>query len=84
MGSSMCGHLMAERLLPSPSHTRTRQKAQPLLDRGATWADTPRAVAERSDVVFSIVGFPAGRARSDAGLRRDALPAASQETSWWT
>jgi 3-hydroxyisobutyrate dehydrogenase len=30
-----------------------------LLEKGANWADTPREVAEQSDVVFSIVGFPA-------------------------
>jgi 3-hydroxyisobutyrate dehydrogenase len=28
------------------------------LAKGATWAATPKAVAEQSDVVFSIVGFP--------------------------
>ena len=38
--------------------TRTRAKAEPLLDAGAVWADSPQAVAERSDVVFSIVGYP--------------------------
>ena len=32
--------------------------AQPLLDAGAAWAETPRAVAEKADVVFAIVGFP--------------------------
>ncbi|MFZ5832496.1 MAG: NAD(P)-dependent oxidoreductase, partial [Planctomycetota bacterium] len=37
---------------------RTRSKAQPLLDRGARWADNPQAVAEASDVIFTIVGFP--------------------------
>src|SRR5207248_1490067 len=25
---------------------------------GAEWADTPKAVAEKADVVFAIVGFP--------------------------
>ena len=32
-------------------HARTRRK--PLIDAGMRWADTPRAVAEASDVVFS-------------------------------
>jgi 3-hydroxyisobutyrate dehydrogenase len=32
---------------------------KPLLDRGATAATSPRAVAEASDVVFTIVGYPA-------------------------
>src|SRR5438309_8931516 len=34
---------------------RTRAKAEPLLEAGARWADTPREVAERSDVVFTMV-----------------------------
>ncbi len=39
-------------------YSRTKEKATPLLDMGATWAQTPREVAEKSDYVFSIVGFP--------------------------
>ena len=58
MGKSMCGHLMAAGFTATV-YNRTRDKAQTLLDRGAHWAETPRAVAEASDVVFSIVGFPA-------------------------
>ena len=58
MGSSMCGHLMNAGY-SATVYSRTQQKAQALIDRGARWAATPRAVAENSDVVFSIVGFPA-------------------------
>lgn len=58
MGSSMCGHLMAAGFTATVFN-RSRDKAQPLLDKGARWADSPRAVAEASDIVFSIVGFPA-------------------------
>lgn len=57
MGSSMCRHLMTAGYAMTVT-TRTRAKAQPLLDAGATWADSPRGVAERSDVVLSIVGYP--------------------------
>lgn len=57
MGTSMCGHLMA-RGFSMTVHNRTRSKAEGLLQRGAAWANTPREVAERSDVVFAIVGFP--------------------------
>src|SRR5262249_43399217 len=32
--------------------------ARELLDAGAAWGDSPKAVAERSDVAFAIVGFP--------------------------
>jgi len=57
MGSSMCGHLIAAGF-SATVFNRSQDKAQALLDKGASWADSPRAVAEASDVVFSIVGFP--------------------------
>jgi len=57
MGRSMCGHLM-DRGFSATVFTRTRATADVLLDRGASWGDSPKAVAERSDVIFSIVGFP--------------------------
>ncbi len=57
MGASMCGHLM-DRGFSVTVFNRTKAKAQGLLDRGAAWADSPRQVAEASDVVFTIVGFP--------------------------
>ncbi len=58
MGRWMCQHLMTKGCAATV-YNRTRDKAKPLLDAGAAWADTPRALAERSDVVFAIVGFPA-------------------------
>jgi 3-hydroxyisobutyrate dehydrogenase len=57
MGRWMCQHLMTKGYTATVFN-RSRDKAQPLLDAGATWADSPKAVAERSDVVFAIVGFP--------------------------
>src|SRR5438105_4055049 len=57
MGRWMCQHLMAKGY-KATVYNRTRDKAKPLLDEGAAWADTPRAVAEQSDAVFAIVGFP--------------------------
>jgi 3-hydroxyisobutyrate dehydrogenase len=58
MGRSMCGHLLAHGARVAV-FTRTREKAQPLLDRGAVWADSPRAAAGQGDVVFTMLGFPA-------------------------
>lgn len=58
MGASMCGHLLAAGYACTVFN-RTRTKAQGLLDKGATWADTPQQVAEQSDVIFTIVGYPA-------------------------
>ena len=57
MGRWMCGHLMAKGYRATV-YNRSRDKAGPLLAEGAAWADSPRAVAEKSDVVFAIVGFP--------------------------
>jgi 3-hydroxyisobutyrate dehydrogenase len=57
MGASMCGHLL-QAGFPVTLHTRTKAKAQPLLDRGASWAASPRAVAETATVIITMVGFP--------------------------
>ena len=57
MGSSMVGHLMSAGF-QATVFNRTKSRADALLTKGAKWADSPRAVAEASDVVFSIVGFP--------------------------
>ncbi|MEX0701338.1 MAG: NAD(P)-dependent oxidoreductase [Planctomycetales bacterium] len=57
MGASMCGHLI-DKGFSATVHNRTKSKAEPLLAKGAQWADSPRGVAESSDVIFSIVGFP--------------------------
>jgi len=40
------------------AYNRSRDKAEKALAAGARWADTPKAVAEQSDVVFTIVGYP--------------------------
>jgi 3-hydroxyisobutyrate dehydrogenase len=53
----MCGHLVAKGYR-TVVHTRSRAKAQTLLDHGATWAASPAAVGEQSEIVFTIVGFP--------------------------
>jgi len=57
MGRSMCGHLLKAGY-PVALTTRTRDKASGLLADGAAWCAAPRAVAERSDVIFTMVGFP--------------------------
>ena len=57
MGASMCGHLIQKGFAVTV-YNRTQGKAEPLLAKGAAWADSPRKVAELSDVVFTMVGFP--------------------------
>jgi 3-hydroxyisobutyrate dehydrogenase len=53
----MCQHLITGGY-SATVYNRSKAKAQPLIDAGAAYADTPKAVAEKSDVVFAIVGFP--------------------------
>lgn len=57
MGRSMCGHLLKAGH-PVSLFTRTREKAAELLAGGASWCKTPGEVARRSDVIFTMVGFP--------------------------
>ena len=57
MGTSMCGHLLGKGFSVTVFN-RTKRRAEGLLKQGARWADSPRAVAEASDVVFTIVGYP--------------------------
>ncbi len=57
MGTSMCDHLI-DKGFKATVYNRTKEKTKPLVEKGATWADNPRAVAEASDVVFAIVGYP--------------------------
>ena len=58
MGSSMAGHLMdaGYRLVV---FNRTKARADALVARGATWAETAGAAASAADVVITIVGYPA-------------------------
>lgn len=57
MGFSMAGHLQAAGY-PLTVYNRTKAKADGLVAKGATWAASPAAVAEASDIVFTIVGYP--------------------------
>jgi 3-hydroxyisobutyrate dehydrogenase-like beta-hydroxyacid dehydrogenase len=59
VGLGVMGGGIARRLLDAghsvTGWNRTREKAQPLLDAGMEWADTPREVAERSEITFTMV-----------------------------
>ena len=57
MGRWMCQHVI-DLGYTATIFTRTKSKADPLLKAGATWANSPAEVAESSDIIFTIVGFP--------------------------
>lgn len=59
VGLGVMGGRVAKRLLDAghqvTGYNRTRSKAQWLVDAGMKWADSPRAVAEAADIVFTMV-----------------------------
>ncbi len=57
MGAPMCGHLLAAGY-PVNVTSRTRGKADVLLEQGAHWDATPAEVAAHSNIVFTMVGRP--------------------------
>lgn len=81
IGTGRMGFAMARRLLRSGADVsvwnRTRSKAEPLADDGATVVDSPADLADR-DVVFTMVGGPDDFVQVTLGengvLTRDAKP----------
>ncbi|MEK6478396.1 NAD(P)-dependent oxidoreductase [Catalinimonas sp. 4WD22] len=57
MGVSMLS-LIQQQGYKSVVYNRTKEKARSLIEAGAEWADSPKAVAEKSQIIFTIVGFP--------------------------
>ncbi|HAJ9509388.1 TPA: NAD(P)-dependent oxidoreductase [Listeria monocytogenes] len=57
MGSSMAGHLL-EAGYEVLVYTRTKTKAEDLLEKGALWIKTPGELANKVDILISMVGYP--------------------------
>lgn len=57
MGKSMAEHLL-DAGYPLVVYSRTKEKAAELLMKGAKWAITPKDLAEKASVVFTMVGYP--------------------------
>ena len=57
MGASMASHLLGGGY-ELTVYNRTKEKAEPLIEKGARWADTSAEVAAASEVVITIVGYP--------------------------
>ena len=57
MGKSMALHILKAGF-PLVVYTRTKEKASELLEAGAKWAESPKELAEKADVIISIVGYP--------------------------
>ena len=57
MGKSLVKHLL-EAGHKVTIYTRTAKKAQDLIEQGAVLVESPKQVAQQSDVLFTMVGYP--------------------------
>lgn len=81
IGTGVMGKSMAFNLLKKGYqvfvYTRTKAKANELLEKGAKWADSPKEVAQQANVIITIVGFPSDVEETyfgDNGLIANAKP----------
>ncbi|GAA0480623.1 NAD(P)-dependent oxidoreductase [Salinibacillus aidingensis] len=62
VGTGVMGKSMARNLMKAgyslQLYTRTKEKAQELLNEGAAWKNSVAELAETSDVIITIVGYP--------------------------
>jgi 3-hydroxyisobutyrate dehydrogenase/glyoxylate/succinic semialdehyde reductase len=70
MGSRMAGNLQRSGCDLSV-HNRTRDKGASLVSKGASWADTPAAVADQAEILFTMLAHPA--AVEEAALGQDGF-----------
>jgi len=70
MGRSMARHVL-QAGFPLRVYARKREPAEEILSLGAEWAESPAAVAAASDMVVTIIGFPADV--EDVYFREDGL-----------
>ena len=57
MGASIVKHLLHADY-DVVVYTRTKAKAEPLVEAGARWADTVGQAVSQADVIFTMVGYP--------------------------
>lgn len=62
IGTGVMGQSIVRHLLEAGNqvliYTRTRKKAESLIEEGAMWCDTPNKVAQEAGLIFTMVGYP--------------------------
>ena len=71
MGAAMSSHLLKQGYAVTV-HTRTKTKAMDLLAEGARWADSPKSLAEQSDVIWHMKSATAHKNFDDSAINRAA------------
>ncbi|MGY3766963.1 NAD(P)-dependent oxidoreductase [Vagococcus vulneris] len=57
MGAAIVKHLLNAEYSVNV-YNRTKSKTNQLVELGAVWKDSPKEVAETSDIIFTMVGYP--------------------------
>ncbi|MGV0169573.1 NAD(P)-dependent oxidoreductase [Bacillus velezensis] len=57
MGNSMASHIL-EAGYPVLVYTRTKHKAEEVLNKGAVWQKTVKDLSEKADIIITMVGYP--------------------------
>lgn len=57
MGKSMAKHILKAGY-PLSVYTRTKEKAEELLNVGASWKASVRELAKESDIIITMIGYP--------------------------
>jgi 3-hydroxyisobutyrate dehydrogenase len=57
MGKSMAKHILKAGY-PLSVNTRTKEKAEELLDVGASWKASVKELAKESDIIITMIGYP--------------------------
>ncbi|WP_441394677.1 NAD(P)-dependent oxidoreductase [Bacillus velezensis] len=57
MGNSMASHIL-EAGYPVLVYTRTKQKVEEILNKGAVWQETVKDLSEKADIIITMVGYP--------------------------
>ncbi|MDR6549254.1 NAD(P)-dependent oxidoreductase [Paenibacillus qinlingensis] len=57
MGKSMAGHFI-QAGYEVHVYTRTKAKAEDLVEKGAVWQETPGELAQKCQIIMTMVGFP--------------------------
>nr|WP_128755855.1 NAD(P)-dependent oxidoreductase [Bacillus sp. LL01] len=79
MGSSMARHLL-ERGYEVSVFTRSREKAEKLVERGAVWKASAGEAASGADVVITMVGYP--KDVEDVYLEENGIMVHAQEGAY--
>lgn len=67
MGSRMAANVQKQGV-ELVVHNRTAEKAAPLLEKGARWAETPATLAEQVDILFTVLAHPEAVSEMAVGI----------------